>query len=136
MSSKMWRLSIFSTAGTLDGLCIIGKYPYPYIRRNITHAMILFISWHASPPFQKLMMQLTIFWTISAMIYCGVTAAVSWSTPLNFAFAFTLGQLFVWARISALGCRILAKRGLKKERVWWDNEHPHEDRETKPSTLV
>ncbi|KAH9480396.1 hypothetical protein JR316_0006994 [Psilocybe cubensis] len=74
--------------------------------------------WNSSPPFQKLMMNLTIYWTISAVIYCGVTAAVSWATPLEFAFAWTLGQLFVWARLSALGCRVLSKRGLRKEREW------------------
>ena len=57
----MWRLSIFSTTGTLDGPCIIGKYPYPYISRTVTHAMIPSISWRASPPFQKLRMQLPIY---------------------------------------------------------------------------
>lgn len=137
MSSKMWRLSIFSATGTLDGPCIIGKCPYPYIPRTVTHAMIPSISWHAFPPFQKLAgcSYQYKYRTSSAIIYCGVTASVSWSTPLSFAFAWTLGQLFVWARISTLGYRILAKRGSKKEHIWWDNEHP-QGRETKPNTLV
>ncbi|KAF9474021.1 hypothetical protein BDN70DRAFT_345318 [Pholiota conissans] len=88
--------------------------------------------WHASVPFQNLVTQLTLYWTLSAAIYCGATAAVSWSTSLNFAFAWTLGQLFVWARLSALGSHILTKRGLKKEREWWANEHPNEVREVTP----
>ncbi|KAF4617127.1 hypothetical protein D9613_005783 [Agrocybe pediades] len=78
--------------------------------------------WHASPPFQRLMRQLTIYWTVSAAVYCGVTAAVSWAAPLNFAFAWTLAQLFIWARLSAIGCRILSRRGLKQERLWWERE--------------
>lgn len=98
--------------------------PRGFFKPFIAHVKMLFFSWHTSPPFQKLMMYLTLYWTISAVIYCGVTAAVSWTTSLNFAFAWTLGQLFVWARISALGCHILSKRGLKKEREWWAREHP------------
>ncbi|KAF8964249.1 hypothetical protein BDZ97DRAFT_1817186 [Flammula alnicola] len=93
--------------------------------------------WHASPPFQKLMMHLTVYWTISAAVYCGVTAAVTWTTSLRFAFAWTLGQLFVWAGVSALGCRIIAKRSLKNERKWWEREHPKQnDEDVKASSLI
>ena len=64
------------------------------------------------------MLHLTIYWTISSAVYCGITAAVSWTTPLGFAFAWTLSQLFVWAGVSTLGSIYLAKKGMRDERKW------------------
>lgn len=80
------------------------------------------------------MVRLTIYWTVSAAFYCGVTAAVSWAAPLNFAFAWTLGQLFIWARLSALGCRILVKRGLREESVWWERDKSEKGRIIDPAS--
>ncbi|KAJ3519760.1 hypothetical protein NMY22_g13050 [Coprinellus aureogranulatus] len=74
------------------------------------------------------MLHLTVYWTISALLYSGVTALVSWLTPLEFAFAWVLGQMFIWGAVSALGCRFIVKRGLRKEREWWaqkEPNHPH-----------
>ncbi|KDR82524.1 hypothetical protein GALMADRAFT_237868 [Galerina marginata CBS 339.88] len=82
----------------------------------------LYDRWNSSMPFQRLIMRLTLYWTISATIYCGVTAAVSWTTSLEFAFAWTLGQLFIWAGVSAFGCHVLARKGLRDERKWWARE--------------
>jgi len=92
--------------------------------------------WNASPPFQRLMMHLTLYWTISAAVYCGVTAAVSWTTPLDFAFAWTLGQLFVWARVSAFGGKILANKGLRYERKWWAREMENKADQPDPRNSV
>jgi hypothetical protein len=82
--------------------------------------------WNASPPFRRLITHLTIFWVVSAAIYCGATIAVSLATPLKFAFGWTLGQLFLWAAISGLICRIWVKQGLRAEQEWLRinlNEH-------------
>ncbi|KAJ3868033.1 hypothetical protein EV359DRAFT_78050 [Lentinula novae-zelandiae] len=77
--------------------------------------------WDASPPFRQLMTELTIYWVISGAIYCGLTAAVTWAATLNFAFGWVLGQFFIWAFVSWVGCHFLARRGLKRERAYWDD---------------
>ncbi|KAF5390061.1 hypothetical protein D9757_003770 [Collybiopsis confluens] len=75
----------------------------------------------ASPPFRQLMTDLTIYWVFACAVYCGVTAAVTWGASLNFAFGWVLGQLFIWAFVSFLGCRWLVHRGLTRERVYWEH---------------
>ncbi|KAF8883762.1 hypothetical protein CPB84DRAFT_1789755 [Gymnopilus junonius] len=82
----------------------------------------LYARWTASPPFQHLMASVTLFWVISSTVYIGATAAVTFNTPLNFAFGWTLGQLFIWAGVSAIICRMIVKISLKKEREWWERE--------------
>jgi len=77
--------------------------------------------YETSPPFRLLMTQLTIYWVISGAVYCGLTAAVTWGAPLNFAFGWVLGQFFLWALVSWVGCHFLARRGLQRERAYWDN---------------
>ncbi|THU85657.1 hypothetical protein K435DRAFT_843182 [Dendrothele bispora CBS 962.96] len=73
----------------------------------------------ASPPFRQLMLDLTVYWVLMSAVYCGITAAVTWAAPLNFAFGWVLGQLFMWAFVSAVGCYFLSKRGLRREEAWW-----------------
>ncbi|KAF8158455.1 hypothetical protein B0H34DRAFT_708927 [Crassisporium funariophilum] len=92
--------------------------------------------WNSSPPFQRLMYHLTIYWTVSSIIYCGVTAAISWGTPLRFAFGWVLGQLFVWAGVSALGCRLIAKKGLSDEHDWWSRERSRQMEQVRTSESV
>ncbi|KAF5340781.1 hypothetical protein D9611_007521 [Ephemerocybe angulata] len=75
--------------------------------------------YHASPPFRQLMLHITVYWTICSLLYCGVTALVSWLAPLHFAFGWVLGQMFIWGAVCAFGCRYMVLRGLKKEREWW-----------------
>ncbi|KAJ3999890.1 hypothetical protein F5050DRAFT_1734634 [Lentinula boryana] len=75
----------------------------------------------ASPPFRQLMTELTVYWVICGAIYCGLTAAVTWAATLNFAFGWVLGQFFIWAFLSWTGCHFLARRGLARERAYWDN---------------
>ncbi|KAJ3985818.1 hypothetical protein F5890DRAFT_1564667 [Lentinula detonsa] len=75
----------------------------------------------ASPPFRQLMTELTVYWVICGAIYCGLTATVTWAATLNFAFGWVLGQFFIWAFLSWIGCHFLARRGLERERAYWDN---------------
>jgi hypothetical protein len=76
--------------------------------------------WRVSPPFRRLMQHLTIYWTVCSALYCVVTALVSWLTPLNFAFGWVLGQMFIWGAVCAMGCKLLVRWGLKREKEWWD----------------
>ncbi|KAL0949301.1 hypothetical protein HGRIS_009378 [Hohenbuehelia grisea] len=90
--------------------------------------------YHASPPFRRLMLHQTIYWTFCAVVYCGITAAVTWTSPLNFAFGWVLGQFFLWMGASAVGCVILTKRGLRQERRWWEAERSARRGEKRMST--
>ncbi|TFK37733.1 hypothetical protein BDQ12DRAFT_723815 [Crucibulum laeve] len=78
--------------------------------------------YHASPPFRQLMQQLTVYWTVAAVVYCGITAAVTWGSPLQFAFGWVLGQFFLWIGVSAAGCVWIVKRGMRREREWWNEQ--------------
>jgi len=75
--------------------------------------------WNASPPFRTLMNELTWFTVFATAFYFGITAAVAWGSPLNFAFGYTLGQFFIWAAVSAAITTAIVKRGLRRERAWW-----------------
>jgi len=72
-----------------------------------------------SPPFQRLMYHLTIYWTLQCALYAAITAAVTWGSQLNFAFGWVLGQLFLWIGVSAIGCTMLVRMGKNKEKRWW-----------------
>jgi len=87
--------------------------------------------WDASPPFQRMITQLTLYWVFSIVFYCAVTAAVTWSTSLGFAFGWVLGQFFIWLIVSIIGSFIWTKWSLQVEREWWasrahDVEHHSE----------
>ncbi|KAF8995698.1 hypothetical protein BDQ17DRAFT_1412087 [Cyathus striatus] len=76
--------------------------------------------YRVSPPFRSLMRLLTLYWTLSTLVYTGITAAVTWASPLQFAFGWVLGQFFLWAGVSALGCVWITRRELRRERVWFE----------------
>jgi len=78
--------------------------------------------WHASPPFRKMMSYLTLYWGLSMLLYVGITAAVTWAAPFDFAFGWVLGQFFIWAAVSALGSWMLTKWCLAAERHWWSQQ--------------
>lgn len=64
---------------------------------------------------------LTYYWIIATVVYFGVTAAVTWASwTLDFSFAFVLGQLFIWLALASLGCWLIARWGLEREKAWWD----------------
>lgn len=79
--------------------------------------------YQASPLFRQLMRHITLYWTICSVLYCAVTALVSWLTPLHFAFGWILGQMFLWGAACSFGCRILVIKGLRKEKKWWRQNH-------------
>lgn len=96
----------------------------------------IYLRYDVSPPFRKLMLNLTIYWTVSSAIYCGVTAAVTWTTSFRFAFGYTLGQLFVWAALSAVGCKYLARKGLRDERKWLETRTEFLSKQKTQETVV
>jgi len=71
-----------------------------------------------SPPFRTLTRTLTWYWVLMTLVYTGVSAAVTWAAPLDFAFAWVLGQLFLWAIVAGLGCWWIVRRGLRAEEKW------------------
>jgi len=73
----------------------------------------------ASPPFQRLMYKLTVFWVFGACVYVGVTAAVTFTTTVDFAYAYTLGQLFIWILVWIVLTWIWVHFALKWEHEWW-----------------
>jgi len=76
--------------------------------------------WNMSPPFKQLIKTLTIFFALSTAVYVGITAAVVFSAPVQFAFGWVLGQLFMWAAWTAFICWVITRYGLIKERAWWN----------------
>jgi len=76
--------------------------------------------YHASPLFRTLLQKLTVYWVFASILYCGLTAAVTWGAPLQFSFGWVLGQFFLWAGAGAAGCVFLAKRGMRQEKEWWE----------------
>lgn len=71
------------------------------------------------------MLILTWYWIVMTCIYTGVTAAVTWATPTNFAFAFVLGQLFIWLGLASLGSWGIVHWGMKREKRWWNSAPKH-----------
>lgn len=62
---------------------------------------------------------LTVFWVVGCLAYIGFTAAVTFTTPVDFAYAFTLGQLFVWGAIWYAATWIWVRIALKREKKWF-----------------
>jgi hypothetical protein len=56
---------------------------------------------------------------LQTVVYTAITAAVTWGSPLNFAFGWVLGQLFLWMGVAAFGCWYLVRRGRNTEKRWW-----------------
>ncbi|KAG8847158.1 hypothetical protein FRB96_001676 [Tulasnella sp. 330] len=75
--------------------------------------------YNASPPFRCLMYQLTVFWVIGCTVYVGISAAVVFTTDVDFAFAFTLGLVYIWGVIWYSITHIWVHYALKRERKWW-----------------
>lgn len=67
------------------------------------------------------MFTLTLYWGLQSLLYFGITAAVTWASPFDFAFGWVLGQFFVWAAVATVGSEMLRKWGLRKERTWWES---------------
>ncbi|KAG8987012.1 hypothetical protein FRB94_002808 [Tulasnella sp. JGI-2019a] len=75
--------------------------------------------YNASPPFQRLMYRLTIFWIIGCFLYVGISAAVVFTTKVDFAFAFTLGLVYIWGVIWYAVTHTWVDYALSRERKWW-----------------
>jgi len=75
--------------------------------------------YNASPPFRALMYQLTVFWSAGCFLFVGLTAAVTFTTSLDFAFAYVLVQIFVWGGLWFFLTWMYAKYSLDREYAWW-----------------
>ncbi|KAJ3856200.1 hypothetical protein EV368DRAFT_78960 [Lentinula lateritia] len=84
--------------------------------------------WDASPPFRQLMTELTIHWVISGAHLLRIDRCGHLGCYAQFRFrqlmplfGWVLGQFFIWAFVSWVGCHFLARRGLKPDRAHWDD---------------
>jgi hypothetical protein len=62
----------------------------------------------------------TIFFSFAAAVYAGITAAVTFTTSIHFAFGWVLGQLFLWAAWVAFMSWVITRIGLQRESTWWE----------------
>jgi len=92
-------------------------------REGRAYRRAIHVRYAASPLFRRLMLHLTWYWIIATTLHAGGTAAVAWTTSINFSFAFVLGFLFIWAAVAALGCWWMVHKELKNELVWWRVVH-------------
>lgn len=79
--------------------------------------------YNASRMFRTHMWWQTFYWIVAGSVYVGATAAVAWTTSLDFAFAFVLGQFFVWFVIACFGSYVLGRWWNKREKQWWVEQH-------------
>jgi len=75
--------------------------------------------YNASPPFQRLMYRLTVFWAVGAFLYMGISAAVTFTTPVDFAYAFTLGLLYIWGAAWYGATQLWVHKALLREKRWF-----------------
>jgi len=73
----------------------------------------------ASPIFRRLMYQLTVFWIVGSLVYVGITAAVTFTAPLDVAYVVTLSMLYVWGAVWWLITWEWCRFTLKREREWF-----------------
>jgi len=77
----------------------------------------------ASPPFPRLMTELTAFWAFGcAAFYPGITAALNWTIEFDVAFGLILGVFFLWLVAWACMSLFIIQFGLKREEKWWQTE--------------
>lgn len=62
----------------------------------------------------------TLFFSFAVGVYVGITAAVTFTASVHFAFGWVLGQLFLWAAWVAFVSWAITKVGLRHERAWWN----------------
>ncbi len=77
------------------------------------------VRYEKSPIFQKIVLEMTIYWGIVGLIFIGVSAAITFTTALKIAFGVTL----TWASIWPFFCFIIAqfwiRHRLAQEIEWF-----------------
>jgi len=75
--------------------------------------------WNASPVFRRLLWDINLWWTVGGIVFTAALAGMTWGLTFNVAYGLSLGLLFVWIGLWALGTWWLVGRGLSRERQWY-----------------
>ena len=79
--------------------------------------------YESSPIFQRLVYEMTTYWATAGLVFIGVSAAFTFATSLNFAFAATLIWVPIWACFCALMAYLWIQRRLTQETNSFQNQN-------------
>jgi hypothetical protein len=89
-------------------------------------------SYDASPPFQHLIRDITVFWALGcAVVYPGITAAITWTIEFDVSFGLVLGFFLVWLVVWGAISLLVIQWGLRREEQWWESKAKAEAAEAK-----
>ncbi len=74
------------------------------------------IRYESSPIFRRLVFEMTAYWATGGLIFIGVSAAFTFATSLNFAFAATLTWIPVWTLIWLIPAYLWIQHRLTQEK--------------------
>lgn len=77
------------------------------------------LRYHQSPIFQRLISEMTIYWSIGGLFFIGISAIFVFLTSLNFAFAATLIWASLWPLFWFIPALLWSKYRLKQELNWF-----------------
>ncbi|KAJ0158630.1 hypothetical protein CTA2_11178 [Colletotrichum tanaceti] len=69
--------------------------------------------------FQKMILELTLFWIGGCTCFIGYVAAMIWNLEFERAFGSTLGVMFGWIIIWGVAARFWIEYAIKREEKWW-----------------
>jgi hypothetical protein len=81
------------------------------------------VRWNASPPFRKLLEDLTLYLGLGFLVQTAVQAVVLFGTDEKVFVAVSTVILWGWCGLSALWAVPYTKRALRDEKVWWVESH-------------
>ena len=83
------------------------------------------VRYEQSPIFQKLILEMTIYWAIAGIIFIGFSATITFTTTLNIAFGVTLGWTSIWPFFCFIIAQFWIRYRLAQEKQWFKiKTHP------------
>lgn len=79
----------------------------------------LIVRYENSPIFRRLVLEMTVYWAIAGLIFVGVSAAITFTTPLYIAFGVTLAWTPIWPFSCFLVAFYWVQRRLAQEEHWF-----------------
>ena len=77
------------------------------------------VRYTSSPIFRRLILEMTVYWATSGLIFVGVSAVITFTTPLYIAFGVTLGWIPIWPFLCFLVALCWVQRRLVQEKQWF-----------------
>lgn len=75
--------------------------------------------YQSSAIFRKLIFEMTVYWAIGGLVFVGISAALTFATPINIAFGTTLAWIPIWAIIWFIGAFFWTRYRLKQEEEFF-----------------